>query len=278
MPGVNTRVWNGCGGRAACAVGHEHGPDLVGAADADVVGHERLEEPAGPAGVVEDDGARHLDLAHGQLPPVPGVPVGGGERGRDDCRPAVEERLDVVGTETVADRLQRARVVTGGEPVGQLSEGDTGPAGLAFGPLVAVEPDLGRVGEVGADLDEPGPELARRGCRSSRCRPGAPSLTKSKLTTPGLVERSSWRREDPLELLGGHDGHHPVAAARFGRVEIGADMVELAVIPTGPIRLLQSAGPGCCLLAAKAFTSRRKRLPIFSITAGDGDRLTRDDR
>ena len=137
----------------------EHGPDLFGPADADVVGHERLEEAPGPAGVVEDEGAGDLDLAHRQLPEVAGPPVLVGERGRDDRRPAVEEALDVVGAEPVADRLQSARVLTGGEAVGQLAEGETGPAGLALGPLVTVQPDLGRIGEVGADLDEAGPEL-----------------------------------------------------------------------------------------------------------------------
>ena len=62
----------------------DHG-HLLGAADADVVGDERLEEAPGPARVVEDQGARHLDLAHGELPEVAGRPVGLGERGGDHC-------------------------------------------------------------------------------------------------------------------------------------------------------------------------------------------------
>src|SRR5207237_10100798 len=45
----------------------EEDPDLVGPADPDVVGHERFEEPSGSAGVVEDQGAGHLDLAHGKF-------------------------------------------------------------------------------------------------------------------------------------------------------------------------------------------------------------------
>ena len=114
---------------------------------------------AGPAGVVEHERPGHLDLAHRQFPPVAGGPVSGGERGRDHADPAVEERLDVAGPEPVADRLQRGGVVAGGEPVGQRPVADPGPVGLAFGPLVAVEPHLGRIGEVGADLDEPRPEL-----------------------------------------------------------------------------------------------------------------------
>jgi hypothetical protein len=46
--------------------------DLVGAAEVEVVGHQCLEQAAGPAGDVNDQGAADLDLAHRQLPPVPG--------------------------------------------------------------------------------------------------------------------------------------------------------------------------------------------------------------
>ena len=42
--------------------------DLMGAPDANVVGHEGLEEALGPARIVEHQRARDLDLAHGQLP------------------------------------------------------------------------------------------------------------------------------------------------------------------------------------------------------------------
>ena len=44
-------------GRATPRFAAEHGVDLVGAADADVVGDERFEEPPGPAGVVQHEGA-----------------------------------------------------------------------------------------------------------------------------------------------------------------------------------------------------------------------------
>src|SRR6266540_3134894 len=49
--------------------------DLVGPAGAEVVGHQRLEERPGAAGLVKDQGAGDLDLAHRQLPPVPSRPV-----------------------------------------------------------------------------------------------------------------------------------------------------------------------------------------------------------
>jgi hypothetical protein len=61
--------------------------------------------------------------------------------------------------EPIADRLEAGRVGGVGEPVGQLAEPDPRLAGLAFGPLVPVDPDLDRVREVGTDLDERRAEL-----------------------------------------------------------------------------------------------------------------------
>ena len=88
----------------------EHGGDLMGTADADVVGDEGLEEAAGPPGVIEHQRAGDFDLAHRQLPPIAGCPVGGGERDRDGGDPPVEETLHVVGAEAVADALQPVRI------------------------------------------------------------------------------------------------------------------------------------------------------------------------
>ena len=225
------------GSRSARSAVTEHGIDPLGAADVDVVGDECLEEPAGPAGVVEHQGLGHLDLAHRELPPVAAGPFVVGERGGDDVDPAVEERLHVAGPEPVTDLLQPVGAVAGSEPVAQRPVVDAGLVGLALGPLVAVDPHLGRIREVGADLDEPGPEV------------GIPHVEVVGPHAPfGLrpVEPHSHRRagllgraEDPLELLGGDDRDHAVVSGPLGRFEIGADVVELAIIPTGAIRLLQ---------------------------------------
>ena len=96
--------------------------DLVGTADVDVVGDQGLEEPPGPARIVEDQGPRHLDLAHGELPPIPGGPVRFAEGIGDHGDPAVEETLDIVGTEAVADGLEALGLGAGGKAVGQLGE------------------------------------------------------------------------------------------------------------------------------------------------------------
>src|SRR6266498_3700949 len=61
----------------AAAVASEDDLDVLGASQVEVVGHQRLEEGSGVAGGVQHDGAGGLDLPHGQVPPVPGVMVGG---------------------------------------------------------------------------------------------------------------------------------------------------------------------------------------------------------
>jgi hypothetical protein len=68
--------------RAPELSGEDHG-DLFGAADPDVVGHERFEEAAGAAGVIEHERARRLDLAHREFPPVSGGTILDGQRRHD---------------------------------------------------------------------------------------------------------------------------------------------------------------------------------------------------
>jgi hypothetical protein len=82
--------------------------------------HQGLEEPPSPAGVVEHEGARRIELAHGEVPEVSGLAVGVGEGPRDHGHPALEERPQVGGTEAVADALERCRVLTRDEAVGLL--------------------------------------------------------------------------------------------------------------------------------------------------------------
>lgn len=92
--------------------------------EVEVVADERLEEPACPAGRVEDDGAPDLDLPHRALPPVPGIPVGGTERHREAVQPPLDEDFDGARLEAVADLLEPCGIVAGGEAVGQLGEAD----------------------------------------------------------------------------------------------------------------------------------------------------------
>src|SRR6266568_8441369 len=116
VPGPKDPGAEGLFGGGADLAGEQDG-DLGGAADAEVVGHQGLKEAAGAAWVVEDDRAAHLDLAHGQRPPVAPRTVGVGQRGRDLGHPAVEEALDLGRAEPVADRLQLLGQLAGSKPL-----------------------------------------------------------------------------------------------------------------------------------------------------------------
>jgi hypothetical protein len=58
-----------------------------------------------------------------------------------------------------------------------------------------------------------------------------------------------------LELLGGNDGHHPEAALVPRRVQVGPDGVELAVVPSGAVWLLQWQHGNGAVLGEAAYGS-----------------------
>jgi hypothetical protein len=80
--------------------------------------------------------------------------------------------------------------------------------------------------------------------------------------------------EDLLDLLGNHDRYHPVAALPLGLLKVGADMVELAIVPAGAVGPLE-AQQGMPCSWAKAATAWRKRSPMRLNRAGDGTSLPR---
>ena len=73
---------------------------------------------------------------------------------RQSCEPFAQQRVDLVRPETVTDLLQAVGVIDRGEPVVEGVERDPGLGGLALGPMVAVEAQLGVEREVGAELHE----------------------------------------------------------------------------------------------------------------------------
>ena len=75
----------------------EHERYLFGAANADVVGDEGLEETPRSTRVVEHEGAGDFDLAHRELVVIASCQILVGEWHRDHGRPAPEEPLDVTG-------------------------------------------------------------------------------------------------------------------------------------------------------------------------------------
>jgi hypothetical protein len=112
------RGLEGAGGLSSARVAFEDELDVLGAAQVEVVGHQSLEERPGVTCGVEHDGAGGLDLPHGQVPPEPGVAVGGRKRQRQPRDPPFEEHPDRAGTKTVTDRLQAGGILGRGEPVG----------------------------------------------------------------------------------------------------------------------------------------------------------------
>ena len=116
--------------RGARAAAHqaavEDQADLIGAADVEVVADDLLEEDPTGHRVVEHLGQGELGLQDRQVVAVARVAIGGGERMRQSGQPLAQQRLDLVGTEPIADRLHRGGIVDGGEPVVQRGEPDPG--------------------------------------------------------------------------------------------------------------------------------------------------------
>ena len=102
---------------------------------------------------------------------------------------------------------------------------------------MTVQPDLGRIGKVGADLDEPRPEL---GVGDVEVVHPDPTLLFDEVVADDARDRRAvLGAEDPLEFLGRHDGDDAGTTLGLGPLEIGADVIELAVVPAGPVGLLQ---------------------------------------
>src|ERR1700680_2324077 len=105
-------------------------------------------------------GEGELGLADGDVVAVAGRPVCGAERVRQPCQAFTAARGHLDGAQEVADRLQSGGVLEGGEAVVQRGEGEVGLGGLAFGPVVAVDAQLGVEGEVAAELEEERAEVS----------------------------------------------------------------------------------------------------------------------
>lgn len=133
----------------------------VGAAEVDVLAHHLLEEhPSGLRPV----GQGELGLQDRELVAVAGPPVGGGEGVGQPSQPLAGQSLDVGGPEAVGRRCAGA----GGAHHRRRSRcpaarSRSRPGRLALDPLVAVQAQLGVVGEVPAELDEEGPEVGVEG-------------------------------------------------------------------------------------------------------------------
>ncbi|WP_427019306.1 hypothetical protein ACQCSX_22885 (plasmid) [Pseudarthrobacter sp. P1] len=123
-------------------------PDLVGAADVEIVADDLFEEDPPRDRGVEHLGQGELGLQHRQVIPVARGPVGIGERIGQNGQPLAQQRVDFLAGQPVADPLQRGRVLDRGEGVVQGGEPESGLARLVLGPVVAIDAQLCVVGEV----------------------------------------------------------------------------------------------------------------------------------
>ena len=142
-----------------------------------------------------------------------------------------------MGTEAVTQGLQPPRIRAAREPVGQRGERKTVAQRLAFDPFVAIEPNLPGPRGVGAELDEPGTEVRVEDVEV--VDPDA-ALLLEEVQAHRLTERRAVAGADhPLELLASDDRDDAKAALALGPFQVGADVIELAIIPARPIRLFQ---------------------------------------
>jgi hypothetical protein len=125
--------------------------------------------------------------------------------------------------------LQPGRVDGGGEPVVQLGEPDPRGGGRAFDVLMAVEPDLDRVREVRAHLDERRPEHLIDHVEVVRGHPpvglGVTEPRQPSTLGVGVVGGAG---EHPLELLRPTDRGHTTPALADQPVQVWAHHLQLA--------------------------------------------------
>lgn len=137
-------------------------------------------------------------------------------------RPSARRHPDRAGAQPVADALHLGGIVAGGEPVGELGEPQALLGRLPFGPLVAVDPDHDRVGEVTAQLDEPGADLVIPHLEEVAAHPPfgllepVPGWARLAVVAPSVLAA-----EHPLELLPHPDRDHPGPPGGLGGVQVG---------------------------------------------------------
>ena len=128
----------------------------------------------------------------------------------------------------VADRLQRRHVIDGGEGVVHRGEADPGLLRLPLRPVVAVDAQLGAVGEVAAELDEERAEVLIDAVEVEvvdlQRRAGQPQVL-----LPGRRVAALLGAEHPRLLLGAADEQHPVRAGEAGQVPVRDGVLVLAL-------------------------------------------------
>jgi hypothetical protein len=235
--------------------------DLVGPAGVEVVADDVFEEHPPRDRPVQYLGQGELNLPDRDVVAVAGGPVGGGERVRQDRQPLAQQPIDLLGPEPVADRLYRGGVGAGGEPVVQCGVPDPGLGGLAFGPLVPVEAQLGVVGEVGAELEEERTEVGIHGVDVELVdHPGGAHDPRIRVA---IGVTAAFGAEQRRLLLRPADEQHPLLGGESGQVGVHDVVLALA---------LDEVDPRQVVVAGEAAHRRAERVGDLPQRGGRRDR------
>ena len=86
--------------------------------------------------------------------PIPRGSIDLRQRPGQTLDPAIEERLNIARAKRVAHGLQARRVLAPAKAVVERLKGDAGLSQLLVRPMMAVQAQAHRVGQIGADLDK----------------------------------------------------------------------------------------------------------------------------
>ena len=179
-------------------------------------------------------------------------------------QPLTQQRVDLLRSQSVADRLHRGEVIDRGERVVQSRMPDAGVGGLPLGPLVPVDTQPGVVGEVGAELEEERPEVGVHGIDVEVVdQPGG--LDDPRIS-PTLDVAALLGPKQHRLLLRAPDEQHPFSAP--GGLELGQVLVHHVVLALA----LDEVHPRHTLVGGETMDRGTERVGHLGQRRGRGDR------
>ncbi len=241
--------------------------DLIGAAQVQVVADDLFEEDPPAHRAVQHLGQRELRLQDRDVVAVARGPVGRRVRVRHPGQPLAQQGVDLGRSQGGADRLHTvdvAGLVERGEGVVQRGEPDPRLGSLPLGPLVAVEAQLGVVGEVGTELEEERTEVGVDGIDVEVV--DEPGGLHDPRIRPALGVTALLGAKQRRLLLRTADEQHPLGPARC--LEPGQVLVHHVVL-TLP---LDEVDPGDALIDRIPAHRGAERVGDLAQRRGRGDR------
>ena len=199
---------------------------MIGPAEVEILANDGFEEMAPLHRPVEDLRETDFDLIQCETMSVASGAIGGRQWPGQPLRPAIEEGLDVAGAQRITGRLQGGGIGTREKAVVETLETNAVPPELLFHPLMAVETNLDRIRQIGADLDERRAPLAIVDVEVV-LRGGDP-LAREVEGDAALRAPTLLRFERPLLLLGEAEQHDPARLVKRERWAVGDRVFILA--------------------------------------------------